>query len=249
MFFPQSNIIVSKTDLKGRITYANQWFLDISGHSNANVVGAHSIIRHPDMPRAILKLVWDTLGQGREIFAFVKNTTKRGDPYRVFAHVKPSRDGSGRVVGYHSNRRVPNRDRLERVFMPLYANLNRIEREHANAKQGLAASSQFLADTPTEGASAMTNLSSRLKAPAGAATAAPCALAAVWLTLLDLPGAALVAGGGAAAASAWWCVRIVRFVRTLDDVICAITPVTSRRASRPRARAASPTSSPMTPTT
>lgn len=151
VFFDRSDIIVSKTDLKGRITYANKIFLEIAGYSMNEVIGApHSIIRHPDMPRAIFKLLWDTVSEGREIFAFVKNMTKSGAHYWVLAHVTPSRDGTGKVVGYHSNRRVPNRTRLDGVFIPLYAELNRIERSHTNAKQGLVASSQHLADTLTK---------------------------------------------------------------------------------------------------
>jgi PAS domain S-box-containing protein len=151
VFFESGDIIVSKTDLKGRITYANKWFLDISGYSRAEVIGApHSIIRHPDMPRAIFKLLWDTLGEGREIFAYVKNMTKNGNHYWVLAHVTPSRDAAGQVIGFHSNRRVPNRARLDGVFIPLYAELTRIERGNTNAKQGLAASSQHLADSLTK---------------------------------------------------------------------------------------------------
>jgi PAS domain S-box-containing protein len=151
VFFDKSDIIVSKTDLKGRITYANRPFLDISGYRSAEVIGApHSIIRHPDMPRAIFRLLWDTVGDGQEIFAFVKNMTKSGDHYWVLAHVTPSRNASGEVVGFHSNRRVPNRARLDGVFIPLYAELSRIERGHANAKEGLLASSKHLADTLTK---------------------------------------------------------------------------------------------------
>ena len=151
VFFDSSDIIVSKTDLKGRITYANKWLLDISGYTLSEVIGApHSIIRHPDMPRAVFKLLWDTLGEGRKIFAYVKNMTRNGDHYWVLAHITPSWDGTGQVVGYHSNRRVPNRPRPDGVFIPLYAELSRIERGHANAKQRLAASSQFLADTLTK---------------------------------------------------------------------------------------------------
>lgn len=147
VFFDASDIIVSKTDIKGRITYANKNFVEIAGYRMSEVIGApHSIIRHPDMPRVIFKLLWDTLGEGRELFAYVKNMTKCGDHYWVLAHVTPSRDADGQVVGYHSNRRVPNRPRLDGVFVPLYAELSRIERGHANAKEGLAASSKHLAD-------------------------------------------------------------------------------------------------------
>ena len=104
VFFPDSEIIVSKTDLKGRITYANQTFCHVAGYDEAELLGQqHSIVRHPDMPRAVFKLLWDTLGEGKEIFAYVKNMTKHGDYYWVFAHVTPSYDGAGKLVGYHSS--------------------------------------------------------------------------------------------------------------------------------------------------
>src|SRR5208337_1146296 len=103
-FFNTDDIIVSKTDLTGRITYANKVFCDICGYSEAELVGAqHSIIRHPDMPRAVFKLLWDTIQEGREIFAYVKNMAKNGDYYWVFAHATPSYDAAGRIIGFHSS--------------------------------------------------------------------------------------------------------------------------------------------------
>jgi PAS domain S-box-containing protein len=72
-FFPEDEIIVSKTDLKGLITYANHTFLSIAGYTEEEVLGQpHNIIRHPDMPRCVFKLLWDTLKLRREIFAYVK---------------------------------------------------------------------------------------------------------------------------------------------------------------------------------
>lgn len=99
VFFPEDDIIVSKTDLKGRLTYTNRIFCDISSYSEAELMGQpHSIIRHPDMPRAVFKLLWDTLAEGREIFTYVKNMARSGDHYWVLAHVTPSydKDPSGR---------------------------------------------------------------------------------------------------------------------------------------------------------
>lgn len=79
-------IIVSKTDLKGRITYANRVFLTIAGYTEQEVLGEpHSIIRHPDLPRCIFKLLWDTIQGGTEIFAYVINRCKNGDHYLVYA--------------------------------------------------------------------------------------------------------------------------------------------------------------------
>ncbi|MCE1236649.1 MAG: PAS domain-containing protein [Hyphomicrobiales bacterium] len=145
--FASDEIIVSKTDLKGRITYANRTFSKVAGFSRAELMGApHSIIRHPDMPRAVFRLLWDRLGEEKEVFAYVKNMTRTGDFYWVFAHVTPSYDDAGKVVGYHSNRRVPDRRVVNGVIEPLYAALLDIEAGHANAKDGLNASYAKLMD-------------------------------------------------------------------------------------------------------
>ncbi|MFN3688845.1 PAS domain-containing protein [Salinarimonas sp.] len=140
VFFDPDDLIVSKTDLKGRISYANRTFCTISGYTEAEVIGQpHAMIRHPDMPRAVFKLLWDAILKGEEIFAYVKNMTKAGDHYWVFAHVTPSFDAQRRVCGFHSNRRVPKRAALAAIE-PLYAELSGIEAAHSNAKEGLAAS-------------------------------------------------------------------------------------------------------------
>ena len=108
--FSPGELIVTKTDPRGVITYANDVFLRMSALTEAEAVGQpHSLIRHPDMPRAVFKLLWDTLQERREIFAYVVNLAADGAHYWVFAHVTPSYDETGRVVGYHSNRRVPSR--------------------------------------------------------------------------------------------------------------------------------------------
>jgi PAS domain S-box-containing protein len=145
--FPATELIVSKTDLKGRITYANRLFCEIAGYSAAELIGEpHSIIRHPDMPRAVFKLLWDTVEQGREIFAFVKNMARNGDHYWVFAHVTPSFDRDGKIVGYHSNRRAPDRAVIESAIVPLYEQVLKIERGHANGKDALAAGTQAITE-------------------------------------------------------------------------------------------------------
>ena len=75
--FGLEDIIVSKTDAKGRITYVNRVFLDVSGYTRNELLGQpHSIIRHPDMPAGVFKLLWDTIQGGHEIFAYVKNSAK-----------------------------------------------------------------------------------------------------------------------------------------------------------------------------
>ena len=147
VFFPASELIVSKTDAKGRLTYANRLFCNIAGYSEAELIGQpHSIIRHPDMPRCVFKLLWDTLADGREIFAYVKNMTKHGDHYWVFAHVTPSFDAQGNIVAYHSNRRTPDPGVIKNAIAPLYAEVLRIEQSQRNGKDGLAAGYQALVD-------------------------------------------------------------------------------------------------------
>lgn len=140
-FFDKNDIIVSKTDLKGKIVYANKTFLDIADFTAGEVLGApHSILRHPEMPRCIFKLLWDTLESGREIFAYVVNRTKFGDHYWVLAHVTPSYNSLGQIDGYHSNRRVPDRKLIDAKIAPLYHGLLDAEKKHANSKDGMQAS-------------------------------------------------------------------------------------------------------------
>lgn len=150
VFFEDHEIIVSKTDPKGRITYANDVFQRIAGYTEAELLGQpHNLIRHPDMPAAVFKLLWDTVMDGREIFAYVKNMTKHGDHYWVFAHVTPSYDESGNHVGYHSNRRVPGRDAIEKVI-PLYQTLRAVELQAANPRDGMQAAFDQLANLLSE---------------------------------------------------------------------------------------------------
>lgn len=145
--FDDDDIIVSKTDLKGHLTYANKVFLDISGYSEKEVLGQpHNLIRHPDMPRSIFKLLWDCLSSGKEIFAYVNNCSKNGDNYWVYAHVTPSWDDNGNVVGYHSNRRVPNREIIDNEIIPLYRKIKAAEDSHRNRKDGLKAGEQIIND-------------------------------------------------------------------------------------------------------
>ena len=142
--FGQDEIIVSKTDLKGRITYANRVFLQVAGYTEREVLGApHSLIRHPDMPRSVFQLLWDTIQGGREVFAYVVNLAKNGDHYWVLAHVTPTFDDAGKIVGYHSMRRLPARTAVEKA-RGLYAALCAEERRHTNRTEGLAAATRLL---------------------------------------------------------------------------------------------------------
>jgi len=146
-FFDDNELIVSKTDLKGKLTYVNDVFLRLADYTEKECIGApHSKIRNPEMPRCIFKLLWDTIQDGKEIFAYVVNRSGNGDHYWVLAHVTPSRDASGSIVGYHSNRRTPNREILDGTIIPLYKQLLAEEQRHPNSKDGMEASMKMISD-------------------------------------------------------------------------------------------------------
>ena len=138
-FFSKDEIIVSKTDPAGILTYTNRVFLAIAGYTEEELLGApHNIIRHPDMPRCVFQLLWDTLQSGREIFAYVKNMTKNGDHYWVLAHVTPTFDAAGDIIGYHSSRRVPLRSAVDKCA-ELYATLLQLEQDAGGGAAGMEA--------------------------------------------------------------------------------------------------------------
>jgi len=140
-------IIVSKTDLKGRITYANEIFQRLAQYSEAELMGKpHNIVRHPDMPRCVFKFLWDTLEAKKEIFALVVNMAKSGDHYWVLAHVTPSYDAAGNVISYHSSRRKPDASQIEKI-KPIYAALLQEEARHSSPKDSLEASYNLLIKT------------------------------------------------------------------------------------------------------
>jgi PAS domain S-box-containing protein len=135
--FGEDEVIVSKTDLKGKITYGNEVFMRISGYPESEIVGApHSILRHPSMPRCVFKLLWNKIESGDEIFAYVVNMANGGDHYWVFAHVTPTFDAAGKITGYHSNRRKPDKAQIEKVSV-LYRSLQEIEERAGDRKVGM----------------------------------------------------------------------------------------------------------------
>lgn len=148
--FGDDEVIVSKTDTKGIITYANDVFLHIAGYTEDEVIGKpHNLIRHPAMPHCAFKLVWERIKSGKEIFAYVVNRTKQGDHYWVLAHVTPSFDEAGGIIGYHSNRRSPRREAVAKIE-PLYKALCDIEARHELVRDGMAAATDELVRILTE---------------------------------------------------------------------------------------------------
>ncbi len=139
------DFIVSKTDLRGRITYGNRTFAAYAGLSEQDYLGQpHNLIRHPDMPQGVFKLLWNTIEQGHEVFAYVKNLASDGSFYWVFANVTPSFHASGQVVGYYSVRRKASRKGIE-AATALYRRMLQIEQAAPSRKDGMAQSLAWVA--------------------------------------------------------------------------------------------------------
>ncbi len=135
----QNDLIVSKTDLRGYITYANDVFLDIAEFKLREVIGKpHSIVRSKGMPRAAFKLIWDRLGAGKETFAYVVNRTKNDNHYWVLAHMTATFGADGAISGFHSNRRRPEDKALSEISK-VYDAVLAEESKHKNGKESLAA--------------------------------------------------------------------------------------------------------------
>lgn len=114
-----AGLIVSSTDLNGIITYANRKFCEISGYDKSELIGKnHNCIRHPDMPKAAFKELWDTLHAGKEWTGIVKNLRKDGTYYWVYSHITPIMQ-DGVKTGYSAARRPAFPTEINEV-VPLY---------------------------------------------------------------------------------------------------------------------------------
>jgi PAS domain S-box-containing protein len=123
------DIIVSKGDREGNIIYANPIFFKLSGYTKAELIDQpHSIIRHPDMPKIIFKFLWNSLDEGKEIHAFVKNLSKDGGFYWVFAHIHTAYNPDGSFRNFISTRRAISPMARQKVA-PLYKAMVEAEKE------------------------------------------------------------------------------------------------------------------------
>jgi aerotaxis receptor len=128
--FPEGRLIVSRTDLDGIITHANDAFVELSGWVREELIGApHHILRHPDMPKAAFKGLWDTVADGKKWHGYVKNLRKDGSYYWVYATAVPN-IRQGLIAGYTSVRRKPSRTRIDELI-PVYAQWLAQEQEKA----------------------------------------------------------------------------------------------------------------------
>ncbi len=131
--------IMSKTDKKGIIEYANDYFMEISGYKEWELMGQpHNILRHPDMPKIVFKLLWDKLKYGEPMIAVVKNLAKDGRYYWVVADFISKTDNEGNVIAHYARRKaVP--DEVKKEISEIYEVLLNIEKN-----RGMEASGAYL---------------------------------------------------------------------------------------------------------
>ena len=128
VFWDKTLTIVSKSDLLGTIEYANEAFADVSGYEEYELVGKpHSLIRHPDMPKVLYKILWDNLKEGKPFQIIFKNLSKSGRYYWVISEFEYSKDDSGNIINYISRRNAVANEVLEGHIIPLYKKLLQIE--------------------------------------------------------------------------------------------------------------------------
>lgn len=133
--FKTSELIISKTDLQGKLSYANRTFMRVANYAEQDLLGQnHNIIRHPSMPRGVFYGLWSTLKSGREFFGFIKNYTYDKDYYWVFANVTPD-VVQGKTIGYYSVRRSPPKQaisEIQKIYLQMLEHEKTVDRSQAS---------------------------------------------------------------------------------------------------------------------
>ena len=156
------NFIVSKTDYRGNILYANDTFCEVTGYTRNEVLGApHNILRHPDMPSAVFFLMWQSIQKGNNICALVKNLAKTGEYYWVSTNFEIHTDPSLKTPTYIAYRRSVSAQAIKSIE-PLYETLLGIEKKH-----GVEASLLYLQGYLDERHSTFDELMNKILQPKG----------------------------------------------------------------------------------
>ncbi len=132
--------IVSKTDAKGIIEYGNDYFVEVSGYKESELIGKpHSIVRHPDMPRVVFKMMWDRINRAQNIMAVVKNMAKDGSYYWVVTEFEPKVDPiTNEIISHTAFRKAAPQEAID-TMAPIYQKLLEIEKDG-----GMEASEKYL---------------------------------------------------------------------------------------------------------
>jgi PAS domain S-box-containing protein len=136
----KTRTIMSKTDLYGTIEYANEVFVDVCGYEDYELMAQpHNIVRHPDMPKVVFKVLWENIQKGNQFHGIVKNLAKSGRYYWVITNFEYSRDENGDIVNYIARRKAVPQDVITKHIEPLYKKLLQIEQV-----SGVGASEKYL---------------------------------------------------------------------------------------------------------
>lgn len=139
IIIPDEAVLISVTDPKGIITEVNDIFIETAGYSEEELIGsAHNLIRHPDMPKVMFKIVWEHIKDRANVMALVKNLAKDGRYYWILTDFVTQVDASREVISYTAYRR-PICKEVQDAITPLYTALSAIE-----AVSDVAASEKFL---------------------------------------------------------------------------------------------------------
>ena len=125
----KSQVVISETDVYGRITNVNDVFCNVCGYSPEEMIGQpHSIIRHPDMPKLVFKLLWNNLKVGNNFIGVIKNLAKSGEYYWVITDFEMRRDATGNITHYIARRKSVPKAVIENYVAPLYETLLKLEK-------------------------------------------------------------------------------------------------------------------------
>jgi PAS domain S-box-containing protein len=135
----KTKVLMSKTDLKGNILYANEAFIDVCGYDEFEIINKpHSILRHPDMPKVIFKMMWQTIARGESFHVIIKNMAKMGRYYWVANDLKVTKDSYG-IASFAGQQQAVNSEIIDKIIEPLYKKLFQIENS-----SGVEASENYL---------------------------------------------------------------------------------------------------------
>jgi PAS domain S-box-containing protein len=144
------DLIVTKTDKKGRIIYCNDTFMEFSGYYEEELLGQpHNVIRHGSMPRAVFRLMWERLKEENEFVGVVKNRRKNDGFYWTFANIMPNFNAENEMVGYMSVRRCPPPEAIA-FFDSLYVRMNDVESQFSDSREAMNASTDILMEAVAE---------------------------------------------------------------------------------------------------
>lgn len=122
-------VLVSRTDTEGNIVYCNPTFLEVNDFKSSEVIRQpHSLVRHPDMPQTIFRIIWSIIEQGMPIQAVIKNQTNKGEYYWTLMTIKPQKDRDNKIISYVAyGKQAP--DRVIKEIQELYRVLSEIEHD------------------------------------------------------------------------------------------------------------------------